>query len=117
MSEIEERIPTHIWVMAQVRTAFNDGRPTMVLQKGEANSGVVLVKISKLDGTCRLLMQQRDIDGILGWASVFKEGDVLEPQADDYIRRAGDRDGDLWIVESEDPQGQNPFEGPEHNFG
>lgn len=103
--------------MAQVRTAFNEGRPTMVLQKGEANSGIVLVKISRLDRTCRLLIQQRDIEGTLGWISVFKEDEVSEQQADEYISRAGERDPDLWIVESEDPQGRNPFEGPEHKIG
>ena len=113
---MEERIPTHLWVMAQVRAAFSDGRPTMVLQKGEANSGVVLVKIAKLDGTCRLLTQQRNLDGELGWVSVFKEKEVSEQQADDYIQRSGQRDPDLWIVESEDPQGRNPFEGPEFDF-
>ena len=113
---MEERIPTHVWVMAQVKTAFSEGRPTMILQKGEASSGVVLVKISKLDGTCRLLVQQRDIEGNLGWASVFEDSIIEESKADDYIGRASLRDPDLWIIESEDPAGRNPFEGPDYSF-
>jgi hypothetical protein len=114
VSELEERIPTHIWVSAQIRTAFQNGSPTMVLHKGEPNSGIVLVKISLLNGNCRLLIQQRNLDGVLGWMPVSAKQPMPESEADDYIRRSLDRDPDIWAIESENPEGKNPFEGPEY---
>ncbi len=70
-----------------------------------------MLKISDMRGQCKLLQQQRDLDGEMGWMQLFKGEMVAEREADEYIRRAVDRDPDLWAVEIEDQDMNNPFEG------
>jgi hypothetical protein len=106
-----ERLPTALWVMAHLRRANAESVTTTVLRKGEPNSGTLLVKINRLDDRCRLLSQARDIEGNLGWLAAFKGAEVPEAEADAYIARAVDRDPDLWVIEVEDREGRQPFEG------
>lgn len=109
----DDRIPTHLWVGAGLARCSAEGVPAMVLHKGERMSGVVLVKISQLadaPGAVRLLTQQRDLDGRLGWVAALQEERPAEDEADAYIARARGRDPDLWVVEIEDPSGRNPFD-------
>ncbi|WP_259780971.1 DUF1491 family protein [Aestuariispira ectoiniformans] len=104
------RLPTHLWVGATLRQLSMEAVPAFVLQKGDANGGSVLLKLNMLDNGCRVLTQARDLDGKLGWMSVFREDVVDEAKADDYIERARQRDPDLWVIEVEDRQGRNPFD-------
>ncbi|WP_420549041.1 DUF1491 family protein [Curvivirga sp.] len=106
----EDRIPTHLWAGGVMRQLAMEGRPAYVMQKGDASGGMLLVKIALLDGHCYLKTQQRDIDGRLGWVSALKDDLLTETRADEYIRRAIDRDRDLWVIEVEDRDGKNPFE-------
>jgi hypothetical protein len=62
------------------------------------------------DGT-RILTQVRDLDGRLAWMPVREGATLSDADADAYIRRAVDRDADLWIIEIETRAGENPFEG------
>ncbi len=72
-------------------------------------SGLVLLKLNGLEGECKLLTQQRNLDGVLEWVNVFQEESVAEKKADEYISRSIDRDPDLWVVEIEDKKMNNPF--------
>ncbi len=107
----DDRLPTHIWVMAHIRRCMDANIPAMIIHKGEASSGTLLIKLNLLEGSCRVLSQARDIDGNLGWLGAFKADLVAEAEADAYIARAISRDPDLWVVEIEDRQGVNPFDG------
>lgn len=105
----DDRLPTHLWVGAIMRQLSTEGNPAFILRKGDATGGVVLVKISLLDGTCHLQIQQRDLDGKLQWVSALKEDVLSESRADEYIQRSLARDPDLWVIEYEDRDGKNPF--------
>ena len=107
---MEERLPTHIWTGAIMRRLAQQGAPAYVVQKGDLSGGVVLVKIALLNGECRLQIQQRDIDGVMGWVSPLKTDIVPEQEADAYIQRSIQRDPDLWVIEVEDRDGINPFD-------
>lgn len=106
----DARLPTHLWVGAALRQLSMEAVPAFVLRKGEVNGGSVLLKLNMFDAGCRVLSQARDLDGRLGWMSVFKEDVVDEGKADAYIERATQRDPDLWVVEVEDRHGRNPFD-------
>lgn len=102
--EEESRIPTHIWVDAELRRLSGEGIGVYVSAKGDLAGGMVLQKISDMAGQCRLLVQQRDLLGRLVWINALQDDVIEEREADAYIQRAIDRDPDLWVVEIEDRQ-------------
>lgn len=88
-----------------------EGVPYYIMQKGAYAGGLVLLKINTLGEGCLLLTQQRDFEtNKLGWANALEQDRVPEPDADAYIQRAVSRDPDLWVIEVEDREGENPFE-------
>lgn len=102
-------IPVHIWIEAGIKSLEDRGIFYYIPQRGERNSGLVLLKISDRKGGCALLTQERDLDGNLGWINAMGEEKLDEKKADDYIRRSIGRDPDLWVIEIEDPDMNNPF--------
>lgn len=110
--EEEARLPVHLWIEAQLRPLAGRGIYHYIQQRGERNSGIVLLKLNGLAGRCRLLIQQRDFEGVLGWMNALGQEEVEEKAADAYIQRAISRDPDMWVIEIEDRAMDNPFEGP-----
>lgn len=107
----DARLPVHLWIEAQLRPLNDRGVFYYITQKGERNSGIVLLKLNGLSGVCSLLIQQRDLDGKMGWMHAMGKEHVEERDADQYIQRAISRDPDLWVIEIEDREMKNPFEG------
>ncbi len=103
----DTRIPTHLWVEAEIRRLSGEGFGVYVAARGDKTGGIVLQKISDMRGQCRLLIQQRDLEGALGWVDAMGEAVVAEKDADAYIARSTARDPDLWVIEVEDPKMQN----------
>lgn len=107
----EGRLPTSLHVDAILKQCEIDFIPYYVLQKGEHASGVILAKLNRLDGVAALRIQQRDFDtGKLGWVDALGEAEMDEAKADAYIARSKARDPDLWVIEFETRDLQNPFE-------
>jgi hypothetical protein len=111
-SAMEERIPTEIWLTAQMREGHARGMPAFLLRRGESRAGAVLVKVNLMGPGCRVLTQIRDGRGRLAWLSALGEAPATEAEADAYIERAVKRDPDLWVVEVENRDGQHPFRPP-----
>lgn len=106
-----DRLPTALWVEAQLAPLNGRGIFYYIHQKGDHSTGVVMVKLNSLSGQCRLLIQQRNLEGEMGWMHALGKEMVEEVEADQYIARAKDRDPDLWVIEIEDQEMHNPFEG------
>jgi hypothetical protein len=103
MTEAEQtRIPTHVWVEAEVRRLSDLGLGVYVAARGDKAGGMVLQKISNMAGQCKLMGLQRDLLGKLVWINALQDEIVEEREADAYVRRAVERDPDLWVVEIED---------------
>jgi hypothetical protein len=107
----EERLPTHLWLMAAVRQCNDRGQHAYILHKGERLGGLVLLKLVHRGGQASLYVQQRDLEGAMGWMSVLKAENASEVAANAYIARNRQRDPDLWVVEIESPPDSFPFEG------
>lgn len=108
---MDDRLPTEMWVKAHLRRCFAEAIHVVVLHKGDANGGTVLLKVLQREAGCRVLSQMRDMEGRLGWLSALGDGLVEEAAADAYIERAVARDPDLWVIEVESRDGSHPFEG------
>ncbi len=111
MSEEETRIPTSLYVDTHLAQLTAQGIPYYILNKGPDSSGIVLLKLFASGRSCQLLIQQRDLDGKMGWMHALCKEEVVEREADAYITRAISRDPDLWVIEIEDAAMRNPFEG------
>jgi len=107
--EDDARLPTGLWLEAKLREMEAAGVSYYVTNKGAYAGGMVMLKLNGLKGVCRLLIQQRDIDGVLGWIDALDQEQVEEKKADDYIRRSIARDPDVWAIEIEDRAMKNPF--------
>ncbi len=105
----DDRLPTALWIEAQCRLLTLQNKPFYFIQKGAHGSGMVLLKINRLDRFCRIFIQERDLDGVLGWVQPLGNEILEEPKADAYIARAASRDPDLWVLEIEDRMCENPF--------
>jgi len=68
----DDRLPTDLWVMAQVRRCNAEAVPAVVVRRGEAKGGTLLLKLNQLEDGCRVLTQARDLDGRLAWLAAFK---------------------------------------------
>ena len=106
----DERLPTGLWIEAKLRDLDHKAVSYYVANKGNYFSGTVLLKINGLNGYCQVLTQLRDECGKLKWAAPLKETKMAELNADAYIKRSIDRDGDIWVIEIEDRNFTNPFE-------
>jgi len=106
-----DRLPTHLWVMAEVRRCGSEGIPAVVARRGERLGGMVLLRINRLEAGSLLLNEARDADGNRGWMPALAGRLADEAEAQGYIERAVKRDPDLWVIEVEDRSGRNPFEG------
>lgn len=78
----------------------------MVLRKGDARAGTVLVKvIDRRDRSARIYAEAFQGDGERIWMEPVKADD--EAGIDAYVERQVGRDPDLWLIEIDDAQGRH----------
>jgi hypothetical protein len=105
----EARVKTGISVSAMLRMGDLAGRPGMVLRRGDADAGGVMLVLRGKGGAC-VLSQARTGSGEAGWMRATGVDPVDERAADDYVARQVGRDPDLWVVEFEAPALTPPFD-------
>ena len=108
---MSDRLPTALWVDAHLKNLTDKAVYYHYIQKGNHSSGIVMLKLNDLKGQIKLLTQERNfMTDKLEWVDALGKEMVEEAEADAYIRRAVSRDPDLWVIEIEDSEMQNPFE-------
>ena len=72
---------------------------------GDDHSGVILVKISKMDGFAELHQKTFDRQNNRNvWVKILEDLDV---EIDIFLEKQKANDPDLWIIEVESSNGQN----------
>ena len=105
----EPRVKAGLWVSIALRLGDRDGRPGMVLRKGDPDAGGVLVVLRGREGMCAL-SQMRAADGSAAWMRATGAGPVDQETVDSYVARQVKFDPDLWVLEFEAPDLLPPFE-------
>lgn len=106
---VEPRVKSGIAVAAMLRMADMAGRPGMVLARGDADAGAILLILRGREGLV-VLSQTRDSAGGAAWLRLSGAAPVDQAAADGLVARQQQFDGDLWAVEFETPDLQAPFE-------
>ncbi|KIT16515.1 DUF1491 family protein [Jannaschia aquimarina] len=98
-------LAAHIWVAAYRKRLDLLGIPCMVIARGDATAGAVMVKVATMDGAATVLHRSFDLmTGDRAWV-VLTEGP--ERDCDAAIARQRGFDPDLWVLEVEDPRGRH----------
>jgi len=104
------RLTARFWVDAYLaRLRFQD-IPAFVTSHGDDTAGAVLIKLNTLDGQARAFHRTYDLmNGGRKWDELAVGA---EAEVDASIRRQGEFDPDLWVIEVEDRQGRHLLDEP-----
>lgn len=105
----EPRIKAGIWVAAAIRLGNMQGKPGLILHKGDEDAGGVLAVLRGRSGNV-VLTQFREVDGRLAWMRGTGAEPVGEEATDAYLAKQLRYDPDLWVVEFEAADYVPPFE-------
>lgn len=105
------RIKTEIQVSAWLRRCQADGAFAAVLRKGDADAGLVAIRVYQPGAPVRVYMETRDMEGEKAWRDITAGG-CDEAEADRLLKRETDFDRDMWIVEVEDREGRAFLDAP-----
>lgn len=106
MSDDEPRLRTSFWVQTQLRVCDLAAIPFVVLKRGDADAGAVLLRIDKGMKGILVLAREYAADGKRQWRPALGDGPVQGEEADAYIARQTARDPDLWVIDVDDPAGR-----------
>ena len=107
-------LPTDVWTGALIRRAELGGAFAMVVRKGDARAGTVLVKvIDRRDRSARLYAEAFRGDGERVWMEPVRAD--TEAELDAYVERQVRIDPDLWLVEIDDAEGRHFLTEPVEN--
>jgi hypothetical protein len=105
------RLKAGIFVRALIRRAEVAGAQAYVVKKGIEESGAILLKIARLDGTSLVLSQARRGEGELVWVKPLGET-TDDEKARTWFDKQVKFDPDVWIVEIEDREGRTFVDEP-----
>ncbi|MEM7742213.1 MAG: DUF1491 family protein [Pseudomonadota bacterium] len=98
-------LTSDFWVAAYRARLDAQGIFVHIARRGDATAGAVWVKCATMNGRATVLARTYDADFNRVWTVHLD--DVPEPEADAALARQAGFDGDLWIVEVEDPRGRH----------
>ena len=101
-------LPAHLWTAALLRRAQLGGAFAVVVHRGDAERGDVLLKVLRAPGQARLYAPAFNPDGPVEFETLpAGDADVAEEEVDRLIAGRLKSDRDLWVIEIEDKQGRH----------
>ncbi len=107
---VEARVKAGLWVQAALRRGTAGGRYGVVVRRGDADAGGIVVVLRGREGLT-VLTQMRMADGEAAWLRATGPAPVAEAAADAYVARQLRSDPDLWVLEFDSPDLTPPFDG------
>lgn len=104
----EDRVKAGFWVQMALRLGQAEGRYGVVVRRGDADAGGVLVVLRGRAGLS-VLTQMRTPDGDAAWLRATGPEPIDEAATASYVARQVSRDPDLWVLEFESPDLLPPF--------
>ncbi len=99
-------LSSDLWVSALIRRAEIGGANAVVVRKGDARAGTVIVKVFDTSTRrARLYVEAFGRDGERLWMQPVES--EFEAELDAYVERQRGYDPDIWVVEIEDRQGRH----------
>ena len=93
-------------VSAMIRRVESAGGHAMVLAKGDATAGAILLVIADRGRTLRILERTMDFEGYYRWSEAGPSALDEDQALSDYIGRRRRTDPDLWVVELDSPDAE-----------
>lgn len=90
------RLAAGMLVSALIRRAEEAGGSGMVLAKGDATAGALLIQLAERGQAGPLLERRLDAEGVYRWSPTGPDADA---DRGDYIAKRRRTDPDLWVVE------------------
>lgn len=97
---MEARLAAGMLVSALIRRVEAVGGSGMVLAKGDAQAGALLIQLADRGVAGQLLERTLDAKGAYRWQST---GPADEAARADYVARRRRSDPDLWVIELDSP--------------
>jgi hypothetical protein len=100
------RLPTQLRVAALVRHADVRGDGAMVLKKGDATAGQLLLVARRRNGDVQVFSRTMNSSGAYSWTVMAEARQDELAKVNEYLDRQTRYDPDLWIVElnTENPE-------------
>ncbi len=102
----EARLPTHIEVSGLLRRVNAAGGFAVVMSKGEADSGTIMVVTSYNGKNFQAFERMPQANGERQWERVRACEDGRSEQWRDWLARRESQDSDLWIIELDVPEAE-----------
>lgn len=103
---MEARIPAHLEVSALLRRTQEQGGFAVVLRKGHAQAGTLLVVLTENGTNSRVYERMPQIDGSRQWHCSKVQNSENKEEFSEYLDRRSRQDDDLWIIELDIADGE-----------
>ena len=108
------RLKTDMLVGAAIRRAGAELIDCVILRRGHADAGAIIVHIDALDGRHMLLARSLEFDGSYVWRPVIAgpdgDGWAARDLVEARLAREMEIDPDAYVFEVQDRHGRNPFD-------
>lgn len=98
---MDGRLPAHVEVAAILRLAESLGGFGTVIEKGERDSGTILLVTTFRGGPARLYERMPQLDGTRPFVLAREQSAENEVEFSDYLARRKRQDRDIWILEAD----------------